>query len=77
MESILSFLYATPVPIDKLILMERIDNEQRTATLVKLAKAMGVSVDQLKDRWHFKNGYRPIRFETVFRVWQFFLIQLK
>jgi transcriptional regulator with XRE-family HTH domain len=29
--------------------MERIDNEHRTATLVKLAKAMGVSVDQLKD----------------------------
>ena len=29
--------------------MEKIDNEHRTATLVKLAKAMGVSVDQLKD----------------------------
>ena len=29
--------------------MERVDNEHRTATLVKLAKAMGVSVDQLKD----------------------------
>ena len=29
--------------------MERIDNEHRTATLVKLAKPMGVSVDQLKD----------------------------
>ena len=29
--------------------MEKIDNEHRTATLAKLAKAMGVSVDQLKD----------------------------
>jgi DNA-binding XRE family transcriptional regulator len=29
--------------------MEKTDNEHRTATLKKLAKAMGVSVDQLKD----------------------------
>jgi DNA-binding XRE family transcriptional regulator len=29
--------------------MEKIDNEHRTATLVKLAKAMGLSVEQLKD----------------------------
>ena len=28
---------------------KEIDNKHRTATLVKLAKAMGVSVDQLKD----------------------------
>ena len=29
--------------------MERIENIHRTATLEKIAKAIGVSVDQLKD----------------------------